>query len=112
MAKTYAWSDIKGGTAKTPINIKRGEEVTQSKLGVEDAEWAELLRSGAIRPKPFPAPEDFDGSAVDFVRQQLQDATEMSSAMDEEEAASTLRDIEEAQQPEPIVPQEEEGSKK
>lgn len=101
----HAWSDIKGGTADKPVTIARGEEVTQSKLGVNDAEWQELLNSGAIREKKFPAPEGFDGSAVDFVRQELQEATAMSS-VDEEEAASELAQISEGSS------QQKQGDKK
>jgi len=91
----YAWSNIKGGTAEKPITIKRGEEVSKAKLGLSDADWEAIIESGAVRTKKFPAPSDWDGSAIGFVRQQLRDTTSMS-AVEEEEAASELAKISEA----------------
>lgn len=90
----YAWTDIKAGTAEKPITAKRGDEVSKSKLGVSDEDWEAMLESGAVREKKFPAPQDFEGSAVDYIRQQLQEATAMSG-IDEEEAASELAQISE-----------------
>lgn len=90
----YAWSDIRAGTTDKPVNVARGEEVSKSKLGINDTEWDALVAGGSAREKKFPAPKEFEGSAVDFVRQQLQEATSMSS-LDEEEAASELKDISE-----------------
>jgi hypothetical protein len=101
----YAWSDIRGGTADEPVNVARGAEVTQSKLGVGDAEWEELKASGAVRDKKFPAPDDFEGSAVDYLRQQLQEATSMSGVA-EEEAIAELAHIEE---PRVMHPEEARG---
>lgn len=89
----YAWSDIKAGTIEKPVTAARGDEVSKSKLGVSDADWQAMLDAGAVREKRFPAPQGFDGSAVDYVRQQLQEATAMSS-LDEEEAASELARVE------------------
>lgn len=92
----YAWSDIRGGTAEKPVNVARGEEVSKSKLGVPDEEWDALVRGGSVREKKFPAPADFEGSAVEYLRQQMQEATAMSS-IDEEEAASELAKVSEAE---------------
>lgn len=90
----YAWSPIRAGTAEKPINIDRGAKVTQSDLGVSDADWDALLEAGAVREKQFPAPKDYDGSVIDFLREQLQEAQSMS-AVEEEEAASELAAVQE-----------------
>jgi len=102
----YAWSPIRGGTAEKPVNIARGDKVTQSDLHVSDADWDALLESGAIREKEFPAPGDFDGSVIDYLREKLNEAQAMS-AVDEEEAASELAQIQNAatgtgETPEPV----------
>jgi hypothetical protein len=103
----YAWSPIRGGTHDKPVNIARGEKVTQSDLGAGDADWNAYLESGAIREKEFPAPEDFDGSVIDYLREKLQEAQSLS-AVDEEEAASELAVIQNAatasgELPEPVA---------
>lgn len=90
----YAWSTIKAGTRDKPIVIQRGASVTKQDLKLSDEDWQSLIHAGSIREKRFPAPSEFDGSAVAYVRQQLQEATEMSS-VEEEEAASELAKISE-----------------
>lgn len=86
----YAWSRIR--TEKKVV--ERGEQVTKSGLGVSDEQWAQMLAGGSIRSKPFPAPKGYSGSAVDFIREQLREAESMS-AIDEEEAVSELKKVEE-----------------
>lgn len=100
----YAWSPIKGGTAEKPVKVQRGEEVTKAKLGMSDEDWQAAINSGSIRAKKFPAPSDWDGSAISWARQQLLEATSMSS-MEEQEAVSELAKISEA------APKESGGSK-
>lgn len=95
----YAWSPIKGGTADKPVTIARGDKVTKDALGVSDADWNAMVEAGAIREKEFPAPSDYDGSVIDWLREKLQEATSMS-AVDEEEVASELAAVQESQTPE------------
>lgn len=95
----YAWSPIKGGTADKPVNIARGDKVSQSDLGVGDADWKALIESGAIREKQFPAPADYEGSVIDYLRDRLNEAQSLS-AVDEEEAASELAAVSAANAPE------------
>lgn len=92
----YAWSTIKGGTADKPVTVERGDSVTQKDLGVNDADWAALLEAGSVREKKFPAPKDYEGSVIDYLREQLEEA---SSAVDEEELASELAKV---NAPEPV----------
>jgi hypothetical protein len=89
MATYYAWSSIKAGTSEKPVNIERGAKVAQSDLGISDAEWDAIVESGAVREKEFPAPEGYPGSAIDYLRERLQEAQAMSG-VEEEEAASEL----------------------
>ena len=108
MAEThYAWTPIKGGTAEKPVNIARGAKVTKSDLGVSDADWDAMVQAGAIRTKKHPAPEDYEGSAVDYLRERLQEAQEMSG-VDEEEAASELADVSTPPPPAPAAEPEPE----
>jgi len=74
MADTfYAWSDIyaggesekreaAGGRLVKVINkrniIRRGEKVTQAKLGVEKEEFDALVASGSVRAYPLPEGAD------------------------------------------------------
>lgn len=94
----YAWSPIRGGTADKPVNIDRGDNVTQSGLGVSDADWNALIEAGAVREKEFPAPKDYDGSVIDWLREKLAEATSMS-AVDEAEVASELEKVQDAAEP-------------
>ena len=90
----YAWSPIQAGTADKPISIKRGESVSKADLKLSDADWQALIDAGSVREKKFPAGEDYTGSAVDFVRDQLRETLSMS-AIDQEEAASELAAVSE-----------------
>lgn len=92
MATYYAWGPIRGGTAEKPVNIERGAKVSKSDLGVSDADWDALVASGAIREKQFPAPADYDGSAIDYLRDRLAEAQDMS-AVETEEASSELANV-------------------
>lgn len=94
----YAWSLIKGGTAEKPVTVERGDKVSKADLGLDDANWDALVESGAVRDKVFPAPKDFDGSVIDYLREQLQEAQAMSG-VDEAEAASELAKVQAAAEP-------------
>lgn len=86
MAKDLvAWSPIESsknnGTHKDPdlekIIVKPGESVSQDALGVDDAGWAQLLESGAVRSQAYPdMPETFQGSPVEFLRDEMRKAAE------------------------------------
>lgn len=89
----YAWSEIKSGTAEKPITVKLGDSVTAKGLGIDDENFQALIDAGAVRDKKYPVPqdEDWDGSAVDYLRQQLAETTGDSST----EEASALAEIDE-----------------
>lgn len=95
----YAWSPIKGGTAEKPVAIGRGDKVTKDALGVGDDDWNALVESGAVRDKEFPAPADYEGSVIDWLREKLQEAQAMSGAVEEEEVASQLATVQAAAEP-------------
>jgi hypothetical protein len=88
MADMYAWNDI----ACDKGNIVKGSKVTKSGLGVDDEGWEALIRGGSIRPKKFPAPPDYQGSVLDWYRDQLKEAQAMSSE-EEVEAEMSLAEI-------------------
>lgn len=54
MAKHVAWSDIHAHDGEKRKVIKRGEEVSQDSLGVDDDEWASLVEGGSVRTERFP----------------------------------------------------------
>lgn len=90
----YAWSGIKhtDGKGNTKV-IARGEKVVKSDLpGITDANWQAMIDAGTLRDRQFPAPEGYDGSAIDFLRESLQEAQAVSP-VDEEEAAAELEEI-------------------
>src|SRR5262245_41388699 len=106
----YAWSDIRGGTAEKPVLVTRGSKVTQSELGLSDANWQEMLDSGAVRDKQFPAPDDYQGSALDYLRDQLAEAQAVSP-LDEEEAVVELAALETAPEGQ-VVEEKKSGTSK
>lgn len=99
MATYYAWSPIKGGTAEKPVTVDRGDKVTKDALGVDDENWKALIEAGAVRDKEFPAPADYEGSVIDYLREKLQEAQAMSGAVEEEEVASQLATVQAAAEP-------------
>lgn len=105
----YAWSPIKGGTPEKPVSIDRGAKVTKDALGVDDDNWTALIESGAVRDKEFPAPKDYDGSVIDYLREKLQEAQAMSGSVEEEEVASQLATVAAAAEPS-IAPEESSSS--
>ncbi len=89
MAKSYyAWSELRAGTAEKPVVIPRGAKVSASDLGISAEEFKATVDSGAIRNKPFPTAADYAGSAVDFLREQLAEAT--SSTVEEAAAEADV----------------------
>jgi hypothetical protein len=92
MAKTYyAWSPIKAGTVEEPLAIARGAKISARDLGISAAAFEALIDSGAVRDKPFPAPDDYEGSAIDWLRDQLAEAT---SSVEEASAQSEVSVLE------------------
>lgn len=89
----YAWSEIKSGTAEKPIVVELGDTVTAKALGIPEKEFQALIDAGSVRDKKYPVPKDeeWEGSAVDYLRQQLSEATGGSST----EEASALAEINE-----------------
>lgn len=83
MADMVAWSEIRHGEAgeddkpgDTKV-IKPGESVSQGDLGLDDDQWAQLVESGAVRTMAYPEmPETFQGSPVDYLREQAKMAAE------------------------------------
>lgn len=97
MAKSYyAWTDIRSSSDKSekPVVISRGTKVTASDLGISTEEFQEKIDAGAIRDKPFPAPDDYSGSAIDYLRDQLAEATGSSTQLEEAEAQGQLEMVE------------------
>lgn len=99
MATYYAWSPIRGGTLEKPVTVARGDKVTKDALGLDDENWAALIESGAVRDKEFPAPGDYEGSVIDFLRDKLAEAQMASGAVEEEEASSQLAAVAAAAEP-------------
>lgn len=92
-AKTYyAWSPIHGRDKEEKLVIvKRGAKVTASDLGIPAVEFEAMIRDGAVRNKPFPAPDDYEGSAIDWHRDQIAEA---ANPLEEVEAEAELEEVE------------------
>lgn len=91
----YVWStEIKHTDANGQTkSIKRGERIAKSDLpGISDEEWQAKITGGSIREKQFPAPKDYQGSAIDFLRDSLREAQTVSQ-VDEEEALGELANV-------------------
>lgn len=86
----YAWSPILAGEK----SAKYGDEVTEAKLGITKEDLKDLVDSKAVRPKKPPAlPEDWQGSVIDFIRQEAREAFEGTAdeaALAEMEAVGEL----------------------
>lgn len=75
----FAWSEIrygaevdKDGTLVGYKTIPAGQQVSKSKLGVDDAGWEQLIEAGSVREYEYPdMPEGYNGSPIDFLRAQL-----------------------------------------
>lgn len=93
MAKTYyAWSMIQAGTLEKPVTVQRGAKVTQDGLGISKADFDAMIESGSVRDRPYPAPDDYPGSAIDYLRDQLAEATSVSD-LEEASANSELQAV-------------------
>ena len=81
MATAYAWSPILAGDK----SAKFGDEVTASGLGISKEDFEELVTSGAVRTKKPPKlPDGYQGSVIDFLREQIREAElEAGATLDE-----------------------------
>lgn len=73
----YAWSTLTAQTADDKGRFKKfnpGDEVNAGDLGLDDEEFDELLSTGAVREDEYPVPANFDGSPVEYRREQLRAA--------------------------------------
>lgn len=72
----YAWSPILAGDNSAAM----GDKVSKSSLGVDDANFAAMVEAGSVRSYPVPdMPENFQGSVVDHLRNEIQQASDMST---------------------------------
>lgn len=78
MAQLYAWTNVSAGDK----SAKYGEVVTASKLGISKEQFDAHVESGAFRTtKPPDLPETWQGSPVDYLRQQADQAGEDAAAL-------------------------------
>lgn len=101
MATYYAWSniltyeDVGKDKDQKRVVVARGEKVTAAKLGIPDEEFQAMIDAGAVRTKQYPAPDDYQGSAVDYLRDQLREATSgYDEGIEEAEAQNELSQLE------------------
>ena len=66
----YAWTLIRTGDKVVHL----GASVKRSDLGISREEWDALIEAGSVRKKEYPAPSYFQGSAIDFLKQQAREA--------------------------------------
>lgn len=84
MAKFYAWSVIQydadvddSGSSIKHKRVAFGEEVSADKLGLDDEQFEQLVEAGSVRAtRPPDMPKGYQGSPVDFMREQIAAAAE------------------------------------
>lgn len=80
MPTWYAWSPINSAEAKEDgktVTVKPGDTVTADKLFLDDAQWKQLVESGAVRTMAYPdMPDTWQGSPVDFYLSEAKKASE------------------------------------
>jgi hypothetical protein len=68
----YAWTNLLTYDENGKMNkIPPGDEVTAADLSITDEEFAELEFIGAVREQDYPVPEGYDGSPVEYAKEQL-----------------------------------------
>lgn len=69
----YAWTNLEAKDENGNITkkIKPGDEVSAGDLGIEDDEFEQLEAVGAVRDQEYPTPEGYQGSPVDYAKEQL-----------------------------------------
>lgn len=74
----YAWSEIRGGDADGNVAILHfGEAVTADKAMVDEAGFAQLIESGAIRQvKPPEVPDTWQDSPINYLLDQAKKAAD------------------------------------
>lgn len=84
--KYYAWSRIRysanrqgeakndGEVDKRPIrghnHVEIGQEVTPELLGIDEKAFLQLINSGAVRQYEYPAPDNWKGSPIQYLKHQ------------------------------------------
>ena len=95
--QTVPKADEKGAWESQITVIDRGEKITKKDLpGLSDEDWNGLIESGSIRATPVPIPSDYEGSVLDYMKEQLQELQGAADALDEAEVKSELADVEKA----------------
>jgi hypothetical protein len=69
----YAWTNLeaKDKDGNVTKKIKPGDEVSAGDLGIEDDEFEQLQAVGAVRDAEYPTPEGYQGSPVEYAKEQL-----------------------------------------
>jgi hypothetical protein len=68
----YAWTNLLTYDSEGKMNkIPPGDAVTAADLSITDEEFAELEFIGAVREQDYPVPEGYDGSPVEYAKEQL-----------------------------------------
>lgn len=90
----HTWSEIRHADKEGKATvIPRGKRIAKSDLpGISDLDWEAMIQGGSVRDRKFPAPDGFQGSAIDFLRDSLREAQSVSQ-VDEEEAFGELAEV-------------------
>jgi len=117
----YAWTNIQSGkdngTTKEPdlevLSATRGDAVTADDLGLDEDQFKQLVDAGSVRRMKVPdMPDTFQGSPVDFLRQQARLAAEgtLGDAETSEENMSAILAANAASTGVALPPEIEEGT--
>lgn len=88
----YAWSPIRGAVHSdgSRIDVKVGDEVSQSDVDMSDDDWQYLIDTGAVRTKQYPVDPDSPLSPVEHYKQEAAKMMEGGYSADEEAIAEEL----------------------
>lgn len=93
MPTYYAWSPIGVGTKNS---VAFGDEVTETKLGVDKENWNALIEAGSVRTTKPPKMENFSGSVVEFYQREAKNAALDAGATADEanlKAQNAVREV-------------------
>jgi len=79
MAQLYAWSNFPSSSVHPSKHVKVGDKMTKADLDyleLDDDQFQELLDVGAVRDKPYPVPENFEGSRREYALSQIAEMDE------------------------------------
>jgi hypothetical protein len=72
-----AWSNLRGGKGEEIVEVKPGESVTASQLGLNDEQFQQLVDAGSVRKQKYPdMPEGYQDSPVNRMRELAAEAEE------------------------------------